>query len=65
MSFDWSRPLLVHYLHLYNKEQNRRHEVETLGITGWAQVNGRNAISWNEKFELDVGMWIIFHLIWT
>jgi lipopolysaccharide/colanic/teichoic acid biosynthesis glycosyltransferase len=35
------------------------------GITGWAQVNGRNAISWNKKFELDVGMWIIFHLIWT
>ena len=47
------RPLLIQYLPLYNKEQARRHEVRQ-GITGWAQVNGRNAISWARKFELDV-----------
>ena len=47
------RPLLKEYLPLYNKEQARRHEVKP-GITGWAQVNGRNSISWEEKFELDV-----------
>ena len=47
------RPLLMEYLPLYSKEQMRRHEVKP-GITGWAQINGRNTISWEEKFELDV-----------
>lgn len=53
MSLIGPRPLLVEYLPLYNKEQIRRHEVRP-GITGWAQVNGRNTISWEEKFKLDV-----------
>lgn len=53
MSLIGPRPLLVEYLPLYSKEQNKRHLVKP-GITGWAQVNGRNAISWEKKFELDV-----------
>ena len=53
------RPLLVDYLPLYSREQARRHDVRP-GITGWAQVNGRNGISWTKKFELDI--WYVDHL---
>ena len=53
------RPLLVDYLPLYNDFQRRRHEVKP-GITGWAQINGRNAITWNEKFKLDI--WYVDNL---
>ena len=53
MSLVGPRPLLVEYLPLYSKEQAKRHDVRP-GITGWAQVNGRNAISWDEKFKFDV-----------
>lgn len=58
MSLVGPRPLLMEYLPLYSEEQFRRHEVRP-GITGWAQVNGRNAISWEDKFELDV--WYVDH----
>ena len=58
MSLVGPRPLLMEYVPLYNKEQTRRHEMRP-GITGWAQINGRNAISWEEKFKLDV--WYVDH----
>ena len=58
MSLVGPRPLLMEYLPLYSPEQARRHEVRP-GITGWAQVNGRNAVSWDERFKLDV--WYVDH----
>lgn len=59
MAFIGPRPLLIRYLSLYNEEQHRRHEVRP-GMSGWAQVNGRNNISWTEKFKLDV--WYVDHV---
>ncbi len=59
MSFVGPRPLLQEYLPLYSKEQRRRHEVKP-GITGWAQINGRNNINWKNKFELDI--WYVKHI---
>lgn len=69
MSLVGPRPLLMEYLPLYTPEQARRHEVRP-GITGWAQVNGRNALSWEEKFRLDVwyvdnrSFWLDLRILW-
>jgi lipopolysaccharide/colanic/teichoic acid biosynthesis glycosyltransferase len=69
MSLVGPRPLLMEYLPLYSPEQLRRHEVRP-GITGWAQVNGRNAVGWDERFRLDVwyvdhrSMWLDLRILW-
>ena len=69
MSFVGPRPLLEEYLPLYNEKQKRRHDVKP-GITGWAQVNGRNAISWEQKFDYDVwyvdnqSFWLDKKILW-